>query len=125
MRLVTLRILAVACCLAGCGSPTAPSDTGLTGTVVRGPIRPVCEVDVSCGDAPFAETTIPILSATHLVACKVVFNRAKDWLDLEQMLIAVPNLDVGEIPRWLDHLADAGDVRTKRFNELRRRVGDG
>ena len=53
MRLVTLRILALACCVAGCGSPTAPSDTGLAGMVVRGPVRPVCEVAVPC-DAPFS-----------------------------------------------------------------------
>jgi len=35
-------------------SGTAPSPTtGLTGVVVRGPITPVCRVDVAC-DAPFS-----------------------------------------------------------------------
>ena len=29
--------------------------TGLTGTVIRGPVTPVCQVDVSC-DAPFSAT---------------------------------------------------------------------
>jgi hypothetical protein len=53
MRSATLRILALACGLAACGSPTAPSDTGLAGTVVRGPVQPVCQVDVPC-DAPFS-----------------------------------------------------------------------
>jgi len=53
MRSATLRVLAVACGLAACGSPTAPSDTGLAGTVVRGPVQPVCRVDVPC-DAPFS-----------------------------------------------------------------------
>ena len=53
MRSATLRVLAVACGLAACGSPTAPSDTGLAGTVVRGPVQPVCQVDVPC-DAPFS-----------------------------------------------------------------------
>jgi hypothetical protein len=46
-----LCALVLACC--SCGGPTAPSGTGLTGTVVRGPIQPVCRVDVPC-DAPFA-----------------------------------------------------------------------
>jgi hypothetical protein len=41
------------CWTVGCGAPTAPSDTGLVGSVVRGPIQPVCQVDVSC-DAPFS-----------------------------------------------------------------------
>ena len=36
-----------------CGS-TAPSPTtGLSGAVVRGPVTPVCRIDVSC-DAPFS-----------------------------------------------------------------------
>jgi hypothetical protein len=53
MRSASLCLFALACCIAGCGSPTAPSDTGLAGTVVRGPVRPVCQVDVPC-DAPFS-----------------------------------------------------------------------
>ena len=37
-----------------CASSTAPSPTtGLTGTVTRGPVTPVCRVDVPC-DAPFS-----------------------------------------------------------------------
>ena len=43
--------------LAGCSS-TAPSPvTGLTGVVVRGPITPVCRVEVPC-DAPFSASFI-------------------------------------------------------------------
>ena len=41
--------------MAACSS-TAPSpSTGLTGVVVRGPVTPVCRVDVPC-DAPFSAT---------------------------------------------------------------------
>src|SRR5262249_11760617 len=40
--------------LAGCGGPTtATVTTGLTGTVVRGPVTPVCTVNVPCS-APFS-----------------------------------------------------------------------
>jgi hypothetical protein len=42
-------LLLVAACSATTPSPT----TGLTGTVVRGPVTPVCRVDVPC-DAPFS-----------------------------------------------------------------------
>lgn len=39
--------------MAACSS-TAPSpSTGLTGVVVRGPVTPVCRIDVPC-DAPFS-----------------------------------------------------------------------
>jgi hypothetical protein len=34
---------------------------------------------------PFADREIPILSAEHLVVCKVVFNRAKDWVDIDAL----------------------------------------
>jgi hypothetical protein len=41
--------------MAACSS-TAPSpSTGLTGVVVRGPVTPVCRIDVPC-DAPFSAT---------------------------------------------------------------------
>lgn len=48
-----LVIAGVAAALSACGD-TGPSQlTGLTGVVVRGPVTPVCRVDVSC-DAPFS-----------------------------------------------------------------------
>lgn len=41
-------------CVTACNQPLSPTlSTGLTGVVVRGPIAPVCEVDLSC-DAPFS-----------------------------------------------------------------------
>jgi len=43
---------ALSCWIAGCGVPTAPSDTALVGTVIRGPVQPVCRIDIPC-DAPF------------------------------------------------------------------------
>ena len=53
MRIGCLFVLALSCWTASCGAPTAPSDTALVGTVVRGPIQPVCQIDVPC-DAPFS-----------------------------------------------------------------------
>jgi hypothetical protein len=53
MRSASLLTLALSCWTAGCGAPSAPSDTALVGTVVRGPVQPVCQVNVPC-DAPFS-----------------------------------------------------------------------
>lgn len=53
MRVAFLLALTLGCGTVGCGAPTAPSDTGLVGTVVRGPVQPVCRVDLPC-DAPFS-----------------------------------------------------------------------
>jgi hypothetical protein len=51
--------------LAACGGPAMPTPTtGLTGVVLRGPIAPVCQVNVAC-DAPFsAGFTVRLGSST-------------------------------------------------------------
>jgi len=46
-------LLAGAAALAACASAGPSPTTGLTGVVIRGPITPVCRVDVPC-DAPFS-----------------------------------------------------------------------
>lgn len=67
---------------------------------------------------PFGDRDIPILSVEHLVLSKVVFDRPKDWIDLEQVLAANPGLDVGEIERWLGPLVGIADARYARFETL-------
>ena len=67
---------------------------------------------------PFAGGEIPILSPEHLLVCKVVFDRAKDWIDIEQMLTVVDHLDVPQVDADLIRLAGADDPRTVRFAEL-------
>lgn len=68
---------------------------------------------------PFAGSAVPILGPEHLAVCKAMFDRSKDWLDIEQMLIATDDLDVSEIEQWLTRMVGADDSRTQRFNELR------
>jgi hypothetical protein len=51
--LVIVVLAAAAAGLAACTDLTDIPETGLTGTVTRGPIQPVCIVGVPC-DAPFA-----------------------------------------------------------------------
>ena len=46
------------------------------------------------GGSPSAATTVSILSPEHLAVCKAMFDRRKDWLDIEQMLIASDDLDL-------------------------------
>ena len=47
-----MLIAAVVTIAAACPNSTTPS-TGLTGTVIRGPVTPVCQINVPC-DAPFS-----------------------------------------------------------------------
>lgn len=67
---------------------------------------------------PFGQTRIPILAPEHLLVCKAIFNRPKDWLDIEQMLVCVEDLDIEEIRGWLDRIVGADDPRRERFDRL-------
>src|SRR6478672_9769735 len=53
MRYFALGVVAVSVLGTSCASTSPSPTTGLTGTVVRGPITPVCRIDVPC-DAPFS-----------------------------------------------------------------------
>ncbi len=64
---------------------------------------------------PFADTTIPILDADHLAVCKAVFNRAKDWVDIDAMLAAGTSLDAATILRWVGRVAGDDDPRYERI----------
>jgi hypothetical protein len=49
-----LCVAVAALATGGCGAATSPTaTTGLTGTVVRGPVAPVCDVNTAC-TAPFS-----------------------------------------------------------------------
>jgi hypothetical protein len=67
---------------------------------------------------PFGETTIPVLAPEHLLVCKTIFNRPKDWLDIEQMLVAVEDLDTDDIRTWLDRIVGADDPRREHFDRV-------
>jgi hypothetical protein len=53
MRVARTFALLLAAWTLACESPSAPSSTGLSGTVLRGPIQPVCSANQTC-DAPFS-----------------------------------------------------------------------
>lgn len=72
---------------------------------------------------PFAETTIPILSPEHLAVCKAMFDRPKDWLDIEQILVATEPLDLAEIEGWLKRMVGAADPRLAKLREIVERLG--
>ncbi|HEX5586917.1 MAG TPA: nucleotidyl transferase AbiEii/AbiGii toxin family protein [Acidimicrobiia bacterium] len=64
---------------------------------------------------PFADVTIPILSPEHLVVCKVIFDRPRDWVDIDAMLGADVALDAAEVLRWVGRIAGDADPRYERI----------
>lgn len=67
---------------------------------------------------PFGDIRLPILSPEHLLVCKAIFDRPKDWLDIEQILVCVEGLDIAEIRAWLDRIVGAKDPRRQRFDQV-------
>jgi hypothetical protein len=63
---------------------------------------------------PFADGTIQVLSPEHLIVCKAVFNRAKDWIDIDAMLSIERALDAAEVLRWVGRIAGDTDPRYER-----------
>lgn len=74
---------------------------------------------------PFGEDRLPILAPEHLLVCKVIFDRPKDWLDIEQVIVCVEDLDTDEIRTWLARILSAGDPRTQRLGRTLARHLDG
>ena len=64
---------------------------------------------------PFASTTIPILAVEHLIVCKVVFDRAKDWVDIDAVLALDTPVDAAEVLRWVGRVAGDSDRRYDRI----------
>lgn len=68
---------------------------------------------------PFAGETIPILSPEHLAICKAMFDRPKDWIDIEQMLVAAEDFDVTAVENWLARMVGDDDPRLQHLRELK------
>jgi hypothetical protein len=67
--------------------------------------------------------TIPVLAPEDLLVCKAVFDRRKDWLDIEQMLLLTSGeLDLEDVRRWLTAIVGTGDARAERFEQAVREV---
>jgi hypothetical protein len=50
--------------------------------------------------------------------CKAVFDRAKDWVDIEAMLNLGTELDAAEVLRWVGRIAGDDDPRYDRVAAL-------
>jgi hypothetical protein len=69
---------------------------------------------------PFGDgVEIAILAAEDLAIFKALFDRAKDWTDLAEMLFAQgPRFDADYALRWLRRIVGPDDERLTRFEAL-------
>lgn len=76
------------------------------------------EMAASARRVEFAGLPIPILSPEHLIVCKAVFDRPKDWVDIEEILAWGTAVDATIVLRWIDELLGAESDQRVRLAEL-------
>lgn len=70
---------------------------------------------------PFAGTRIPILGPVELTVFKVMFDRTRDWADVEAM-VSAKTVDLEAVRAALGSLIEAHDQRFDRLAEAVRRA---
>ncbi|MFN2464595.1 MAG: hypothetical protein ABR573_11930 [Candidatus Dormibacteria bacterium] len=70
---------------------------------------------------PFADREVRIISPEHLVVWKAAFNRAQDWVDIENLLIGT-RVNRSELDRWAGEILGAGDERLRSLGEFEARA---
>jgi len=68
---------------------------------------------------PFGEIEMNVLSAEDLVICKAMFNRNRDWPDIEQvMYVQGKEFDLAYTLGWLTDMLGDGAEQVRRINEI-------
>ena len=65
----------------------------------------------------FLDARVPVLACTDLVVFKAMFNRTKDWADIEEMIEA-GTVDADRALLWLTRLLGEADQATLRLVAL-------
>lgn len=75
-------------------------------------------------EVPMGGQRVRVLSATDLTIFKSLFDRGKDWVDIEAMLDAHDSsVDVAEAAAWLERIVGRDDRRYEKLTRLGRRRG--
>ncbi len=65
----------------------------------------------------FEGRSIPVLDCTALAVFKAIFDRPRDWVDIEAMVEARA-LDLGETSRWVREMAGSDSAAATKLAEL-------
>ncbi|MFZ2050930.1 MAG: hypothetical protein WAU69_08385 [Solirubrobacteraceae bacterium] len=76
-------------------------------------------VEVAAGvrERPFMDRAIPVVDCTALAVFKALFDRTRDWADMEEM-IAAGSLDVSRATLWLRHFQGQESSAATRLEAL-------
>lgn len=71
-------------------------------------------------EVAFGPVQIPILSSEHLIVCKAIFDRPKDWVDIEEIVAWGTDVDETTVLRWIDELVGTDSAQHERLAGLLR-----
>jgi hypothetical protein len=66
----------------------------------------------------FGPVRIPILCPEHLIVCKAVFDRPKDWLDIEEMIAWGTAIDEAVVLSWIEEILGDASEQYARLTAL-------
>jgi hypothetical protein len=75
------------------------------------------EVARSVKQVPFMDRMIPVVGCTALAVFKAMFDRTRDWADIEAM-VEMSAIDVDEAVRSIQDLDGADSLRARRLESL-------
>lgn len=68
---------------------------------------------------PFLDGEIAVLSIEDLIVCKALFDRPKDWIDIEAVAVTRQGaLDAAYIDRWVREFVPDSDPRLVRLADV-------
>jgi hypothetical protein len=76
------------------------------------------EMAVSSREVAFGPVRIPILSPEHLIVCKAIFDRPKDWVDIEEIVGWGTEVEQTNVLRWIDELLGTDSAQHERLAAL-------
>jgi hypothetical protein len=76
------------------------------------------EMAASSREVEFGPVGIPILSPEHLIVCKAIFDRPKDWVDIEEIVAWGTAVDRGTVLRWIEALLGPDSHQHARLARL-------
>jgi len=69
-------------------------------------------------EVSFGPVPIPILAPEHLIVCKAIFDRPKDWVDIEEILAWGTLVEETTVLGWIDALLGSESTPYLRLSEL-------
>ncbi|MGA7703905.1 MAG: hypothetical protein WB998_03305, partial [Solirubrobacteraceae bacterium] len=69
-------------------------------------------------EVSFGPVPIPILAPEHLIVCKAIFDRPKDWVDIEEVVAWGTEVDAATVLGWIEELLGVESVQYARLAGL-------